>query len=152
MTSAVLANVDNLFASKKDEGACVRAADGSDGYPDLDKFIDREINVRLTKNVGWKKLEMCFKWKHVMEFLRDRGVAGDAALISRIRTAMTSSDPSGLDDIEYDTHLHRIVKIGLPEVDAIPCALGDGEGQGEHEGEHDGEGQGKGQGEGRVTL
>lgn len=79
---------------------------------DIDDFITREMQTRMARRAGWRQLEICFKWRKVVEYLeaRGKGEEGDAGLVARLRNAVQQD---GLPHLEYDTDTARILRLGL---------------------------------------
>jgi hypothetical protein len=116
MASTVLGNVDNIFVVEGTPKVVpVPDTAPTRGEDALQRFIDREIVTRLSKNVGWRQLELCFKWKRVSEYMTTKGICDDDMLVGSVRSLLQCNK---LDAVEYDAHSHRIVKLGIPDIDA----------------------------------
>jgi hypothetical protein len=86
---------------------------GSECNPDtmhhLDEYIDREIEARLSKAVSWKKLEPCFKWIRVKEYLQAAGINDDDPRIRHVRELLRSNK---LGQVEYDACQRKVIRLG----------------------------------------
>lgn len=74
----------------------------------VDAFIDREMQARARRRVGWKQMEACFKWRKVLDYLEAYGQRTDATE-KAVRAAMMGDK---LAELEYDTDTGRITKLG----------------------------------------
>jgi hypothetical protein len=125
MSKAVLDNVDTLFSAK--DGRRTDKGDGGGGGGEeeddaaeeanhkgtaakvaLNEFIDREINMRMTKSVTWKNLESCFKWARVQEYLSEQDIDVDDPVVGRLRGMLKANQ---LGNVQYSTRTRKIIKL-----------------------------------------
>lgn len=115
MAATVMDNMDCMFAPD----AAVSMGDAGSGMPSepekseamtqLHSFIDREIEERMAKVVSWKKLDLCFKWIRIREYLQTTGVKEDDPCIRDLRELVESNK---LPHIEYDTEQQKVTRLG----------------------------------------
>ena len=74
----------------------------------LNEFIDREINMRMTKSVTWKNLESCFKWARVQEYLSEQDIDVDDPVVGRLRGMLKANQ---LINVQYSTRTRKILKL-----------------------------------------
>ena len=87
---------------------------------DLERFIDGEIRDRISApTMTWRKLEACFKWRALQDYMAARGVASDSATFARIRDLLRSQQ---LTAVEYDAKSQAIRRINH-ETDVTCVAL-----------------------------
>ena len=87
---------------------------------DLERFIDGEIRDRISApTMTWRKLEACFKWRALQDYMAARGVASDSATFVRIRDLLRSQQ---LTAVEYDAKSQAIRRINH-ETDVTCAAL-----------------------------
>ena len=76
---------------------------------ELDRFIDGEIRDRIgAPNMTWRKLEACFKWRALQEYMSARGITSTNAAFSQVRGLLQERQ---LDSVEYDASSQKIRKI-----------------------------------------
>jgi hypothetical protein len=81
---------------------------GENGDRDNLQFIEDDIERRARGLTSWKKLDMCFKWKAVVAYLKERdGTTAEEEdrLLGLVRSKK-------LLDVEYDAFSGRIVSLG----------------------------------------
>jgi hypothetical protein len=88
----------------------------------LDEFLADEIAHRIAVS-PWRKLEACFKWQKVKEFLLSKGATTDDPRAYHIKTLLMQGALHAC--VEYDTANQRIVRFNLPTDDI--CELMDSE-------------------------
>ena len=81
---------------------------------DLDAFIAEEIAHRISVS-PWRKLEACFKWQKVKEFLLSKGATTDDPRAYHLKTLLMEGALNQC--VEYDTAEQRIVRLNLPTDD-----------------------------------
>jgi len=90
--------------------------------PSFDLFLSDEISKRLSApSMTWKKLDMCFKWRMIRDFLLERDVCEDDARYSHLRNMIKQGM---LMDVEYNRAEQKINKLNHPE-DQVCAALDD---------------------------
>ena len=83
----------------------------------MNSFIDVEISKRIgAPNMTWRKLEVCFKWRALQEFLRARGVPEGSENHALVRRLLQAQE---LTDVEYDAATRAIVRINHAECAAL---------------------------------
>ena len=119
MTSAVIDRVGRVFdgaAAAPEEDAPPQPIPHQGAAAALDHFIEHEIAVRLSKAVSWRQLETCFKWKCVRQYMRDKGIGDDDVVVTTVRDLLQTNKLGG---VEYDAREHRLIRLGIPEVDGL---------------------------------
>lgn len=133
-TSSVIERIDRIFEGSAGDGPGAKAGAGAteaeveeaaspqtavapkagvDSHAqqlvDLERFIDGEIRDRIgAPNMTWRKLEACFKWRALQDYMAARGVASDSATFSRVRDLLRAQQ---LTAVEYDARSHAIRRI-----------------------------------------
>ena len=156
MAGNVIDNLDRLFLAvppapapaSSDQDVAAAAADdiasagGDPGCPEptpfhegelveLERFIAGEISERMGRaNMTWRKLELCFKWTKLKEFLMRRGLAEDSPQGSLVRGLLRARQLTG---VEYDARGKAVVRLNHGECQEIDDIEGvedmeDGEG------------------------
>lgn len=75
----------------------------------LDRFIDNEIRDRVgAPNMTWRKLEACFKWRALQDYMVARGVTAGCAAFAQVRGLLKERQ---LDAVEYDAGARKIKRI-----------------------------------------
>lgn len=75
----------------------------------LDRFIDNEIRDRVgAPNMTWRKLDACFKWRALQEYMVARGVTAGGAAFAQVRGLLQERQ---LDAVEYDAGARKIKRI-----------------------------------------
>ena len=106
-TSVVLQRVDELFVVAEPTAPLAPSATV------LDAFIDQEIARRQRRNVSWKYMEACFKWRMVQQYLQEQGVLAQSPVTGQLRELLRCNK---LLRVEYDTHSHRILKLNYGDL------------------------------------
>lgn len=88
----------------------------------LETFVTEEIAHRIAVS-PWRKLEVCFKWQKIKEFMLSKGATTDDPRAYHIKTLLTNGALNQC--VEYDTTEQRIVRLNL-DTDDI-CELFDSE-------------------------
>jgi hypothetical protein len=76
---------------------------------DLDAFIESEIETRMGRSVSWSKLEPCFKWVRVKQYLAAAGVTENDPRVPVVREMLRANK---LTQVEYDAHRRKVVRLG----------------------------------------
>ena len=113
MAHTVIERIDLVFG---DNAACTLdgvlrppqyAAGGVDA--DLDAFLEREISERISRaNITWRKLELCFKWAKLREYLGRRGISADSDAAGMVRSLLRDKQ---LMNVEYDARGQVITRL-----------------------------------------
>lgn len=89
----------------------------------VDPEIDQEISARLASFTSWRRMDMCFKWRRVVEFLRTKGVQDDEAYVRHLKDMIRRNE---LPKVQYDAVRGVILSLNHPEdeqcvtIDALP--------------------------------
>jgi hypothetical protein len=78
--------------------------------PELVRAIDEEIVHRQASRVPWRRLEMCFKWLRVQEYLVLQGVQPGDVVHADVRTLLRDGR---LGDVEYNAADARVTRLGV---------------------------------------
>ena len=110
--TAVAAGDDGVAASSTDDSAAVAVGVGgahAQQLVELDRFIDGEIDQRLgAPNMTWRKLETCFKWRALQEYLTQLGLPLDDPAFAQARELLRAHE---LTSVEYDAPSRAITRI-----------------------------------------
>lgn len=90
---------------------------------DLDAFLADEIAHRIAATTSWRKLDACFKWQKIKEFLLSKGAMTDDPRAYHLKTLLMQGDLQTC--VEYDSDQQRIIRLNLPTDDI--CELVDDE-------------------------
>jgi hypothetical protein len=77
----------------------------------LEHFIDDEIAHRVAAaNMTWRKLEVCFKWQAIREYMRARGVDREATPddFEAVRDLVRRGE---LTSVEYDPKARVVLRL-----------------------------------------
>lgn len=85
-------------------------ADESSESSELVQAIDAEINQRQASCVPWRRLELCFKWLRVQEYLSRMGVRPGDDVHADVRRLLQGG---GLGGLEYDAASARVTHLGV---------------------------------------
>lgn len=76
---------------------------------DLDTFIQHEIGQHLSKPLSWRRLESCFKWRRIADYLwEEHGLAEDSAHALEVCALLRKGR---LNNVEYDSSARRVLRI-----------------------------------------
>jgi hypothetical protein len=94
----------------------------SDAKEKLETFVVEEIAHRIAVS-PWRKLDVCFKWQKIKEFILSKGATTDDPRAYHIKTLLSNGSLNQC--VEYDTTEQRILSLNL-DTDDI-CELFDHE-------------------------
>ena len=118
MAATIITHLDGVFNRRDDAHESDAAPPTPTLYTrdhaDLDRFIDREIEVRMAKHVSWSKLDTCFKWSRIQEYFKEHDVAADAPLFIEVRGLLRSNNK--LHHVSYDPVCRKVVKLNMGEL------------------------------------
>lgn len=118
MASSVISKLDSIFDCediKLHDDSNERIPESScDGANDnvvvpnseLDRFIQNEIDQRVSKSTTWRMLEQCFKWSCIKEYLKVKGKDDDTDLLNELKTMLVKRM---LLNVIYDNKTQKIV-------------------------------------------
>ena len=90
---------------------------------DLEAFLEREIAERISRvNITWRKLELCFKWAKLRDYLGRRGIGADSDAAGMVRSLLRDKQ---LMNVEYDARGQVITRLNhdkCSHIDAMPAA------------------------------
>lgn len=76
----------------------------------LDSFIENDIMQKISAS-PWRKLDTCFKWMKLKEYMLSKGALVDDPRVIHVKTLL--SDGVLKSCVEYDTANLRILKLNL---------------------------------------
>ena len=138
MAGSVIENIDRVFAASEKTGEedSGRPADEgrdqqhADELQEIERFIVAEISDRIGRvNMTWRKLELCFKWTRLKEYLLRRGLGEDSPHAELLRGLLKAR---ALTSVEYDARSRAILRLNhgdcgyiddMEEVCAPPSTL-----------------------------
>jgi hypothetical protein len=94
----------------------------SDAKEKLETFVAEEIAHRIAVS-PWRKLDVCFKWQKIKEFILSKGATMDDPRAYHIKTLLSNGSLNQC--VDYDTTEQRILSLNL-DTDDI-CELFDHE-------------------------
>lgn len=86
------------------------SGDADRGRVPLDRLIDREISQHMLAR-PWTKLEPCFKWQLVRDYVQKQGVRLDAASVAALQALLRRDAVLG---IRYDGATRSLLAMDLP--------------------------------------
>ena len=78
---------------------------------DVDEFVNEEISKRVSK-IGWKRLDICFKWMALQRFMESRRCSAGSDMYNRIKQLLQTQQ---LLNVEYDSISQNIIRINHVE-------------------------------------
>lgn len=122
MAGAVIERINQVFEQPQHPGAAAAADSGTEqAHAELEAFLEQEIAERISRsNMTWRKLELCFKWAKLRDYLGRRGLGTDSDAAQMVRSLLRDKQ---LLDVDYDARGQVVTKLNHEKcsyIDAMP--------------------------------